>query len=101
MEIVVKHGNEFVVELKGRLDTNTSPELEAKLKEETITEFNLQNYSSIPDDIFINFCDRYLLRPYTYDCIGCSQINLDILYSILKKYSLRFRFEKYLYKLFK
>ena len=38
MEIVVKHGNELLVELTGRLDTNTSPELEKKLKEEEIKE---------------------------------------------------------------
>ncbi len=38
MEIVMKHGNEFVVELTGRLDTNTSPELEQKLKEEKVDE---------------------------------------------------------------
>lgn len=38
MEIVVKHGNELTVALKGRLDTNTSPELEKCLKEEEITE---------------------------------------------------------------
>ena len=38
MEIVLKHGKELVVELKGRLDTNTSPELEKRLKEEKIDE---------------------------------------------------------------
>ncbi len=38
MEILVKHGNELVVSLKGRLDTNTAPELEARLNEEEINE---------------------------------------------------------------
>ena len=38
MEILFKHENECEVVLKGRLDTNTSPELEARLKEEKITE---------------------------------------------------------------
>ena len=38
MEIVIKHQNELLIELKGRLDTNTSPELEKKLAEEKITE---------------------------------------------------------------
>ena len=38
MEIIVKHGNELVVSLRGRLDTNTAPELEARLNEEEINE---------------------------------------------------------------
>ena len=38
MEIKVNHGSELLIELEGRLDTNTSPELEKRLKEENITE---------------------------------------------------------------
>ena len=38
MEIKVNHGEYLLIELEGRLDTNTSPELEKKLKEENITE---------------------------------------------------------------
>ena len=38
MEIVVKHGNALEFKLKGRLDTNTSPELEKAIKDENITE---------------------------------------------------------------
>ena len=38
MEIKVNHGSELLIELEGRLDTNTSPELEKRLKEEDITE---------------------------------------------------------------
>ena len=38
MEIVIKHQNELLIELKGRLDTNTSPELANKLAEENISE---------------------------------------------------------------
>lgn len=34
MEISIKHQNELILELKGRLDTNTSAELENALKDE-------------------------------------------------------------------
>ena len=34
MEISIKHQNELILELKGRLDTNTSVELENALKDE-------------------------------------------------------------------
>ena len=71
-------------------------------KIQTITEFNIDMYKSLPDDIFIRFCKEYLSKPHYYvDSIGCSQANLDYLYSILEKHSLRFKFEKILYKFFK
>ncbi len=38
MEITVNHGNEFVVALKGRLDTVTSVEFQDRLQKETIKE---------------------------------------------------------------
>lgn len=38
MEIVVKHEIELVFELKGRLDTQTSVELDKSFKEQTINE---------------------------------------------------------------
>ena len=38
MEIVINHGSELKVSLKGRLDTTTSPLLEEKLKNEKIDE---------------------------------------------------------------
>lgn len=38
MEIVIKHGDNLVVELEGRLDTQSSPLLDSKIKEENITE---------------------------------------------------------------
>jgi anti-sigma B factor antagonist len=38
MEIIIKHDIELRVELKGRLDTSTSPMLDNKLKEEEIKE---------------------------------------------------------------
>ena len=41
MEIAVNHGSEMVVKIKGRIDTVTSAELDAKLKQETVTEGKL------------------------------------------------------------
>ena len=38
MEIILKHGDELVIKLVGRLDTTTSPELDKKIKEEKIEE---------------------------------------------------------------
>ncbi len=38
MEIVVKHEIELIFELKGRLDTQTSVELDKSFKEQTINE---------------------------------------------------------------
>ena len=38
MEIIINHGNELTIELKGRLDTTTSPELDKAIKNENITE---------------------------------------------------------------
>lgn len=68
---------------------------------QTISEFCIENYSTLPVDIYVRFCKDYLIEPYICpDPIGHDQINLDILYDILKKHSLKFRFENYLYKLF-
>lgn len=38
MEIVVKHENDLIIELSGRLDTITAPELEKKFNEEEIEQ---------------------------------------------------------------
>ena len=38
MEIILKHGDELIIKLVGRLDTTTSPELDKKIKEEQIEE---------------------------------------------------------------
>ncbi len=38
MEIIINHGPEFKVNLRGRLDTTTSLELDRTLKNENITE---------------------------------------------------------------
>ena len=38
MEIIINHGNELKICLKGRLDTNTSPEFDKVIKNEKITE---------------------------------------------------------------
>lgn len=38
MEIIINHGPEFKVNLRGRLDTTTSLELDKTLKNENITE---------------------------------------------------------------
>ena len=38
MDINIKHGEEMVVVLQGRLDTNTSQELEAVLEKEEVKE---------------------------------------------------------------
>ena len=37
MDIIIKEGNEFIISLKGRLDTLTSKELEVKVNEITFT----------------------------------------------------------------
>ena len=65
------------------------------------SEFFAHEYDIIPNDIFIEFCESYLSEPIYFDSIGCTQANLQYLFNILEKHSLRFRFEKYLYKLFK
>lgn len=52
MDINIKHEQNFIVELIGRLDTTTAPILDAKLKEEKIEEqivvldFSLVEYIS-------------------------------------------------------
>jgi anti-sigma B factor antagonist len=38
MEIILKHGDELIIKLVGRLDTTTSPELDKRIKEEQIEE---------------------------------------------------------------
>ena len=38
MEIVVKHENDLIIELSGRLDTITAPELEKRFNEEEIEQ---------------------------------------------------------------
>ena len=38
MEITVNHGSEMVVKITGRIDTVTSAELDARLKQETVEE---------------------------------------------------------------
>jgi len=80
---------------------------EYKPKEELISyrERKLSEFihlEELPDSVFVEYCKSYLLESqYYYDSLGHSQINLDYLTKILNKHSLRFKFEKYLYKLFK
>ena len=71
-------------------------------RHQNVSEFCLSNYTSLPNDIFIQLCKEYLSEPHYYaDSIGCSQVNLDYLYGILEDHSIKFNVEKYLYKLFK
>ena len=38
MEVTVNHGDAMIVKIKGRIDTVTSAQLDARLKEETVNE---------------------------------------------------------------
>ena len=69
-------------------------------RERKLSEFI--HLDELPDSVFVEFCKSYLIESqYYYDSLGCGQINLDYLTKILEKHSLKFKIEKYLYKLFK
>ena len=59
-------------------------------------------WTDIPDELFVDYCQLYLDGKYLCaDSIGVSQYDLNALIDILRKHSIRFKIEEYLYKLFK